>query len=173
MLRLQFARQAKQKGNEGFVPFEDLGDVVEAPAVVGSLREWHYAQNRNACVVGLLRIDEPGTYVFRTYNYYDRCALYVDGKLVSPYRGSQARGTDSGDVTKNKERIYLSAGWVPLVCVGYVDARSSVKVWWSRPGQSAYEPIPDSLLKHDSSWESAATAAEIWQLVHQHSRKRQ
>ena len=167
LLKFEFSRQSQQKGNDGFVHAYKLGEVVGDSKVGYDLRAWTFTKGLNAALVGFLRIDEPGTYVFRTYNYYDRNALYIDGQIVSPYRGSQSRGTDSGNVPQNKERIYLGKGLVPIVCVGYVDARGTVNVWWSRPGQNEYETIPQTRLSHDPDWATAKNAQEVWDRVHE------
>jgi hypothetical protein len=145
LLVLLFHRLPSQQGDDGFVnPAEFVGPTSD-PTIVESIENLQYDAERNAVAFGYLRIDEPGEYRFRTYNFYDRNALLVGGQIVCPYRGSVANGTEPAD----RERITLRKGYVPIAVAGYVDGRGSVAVTWMPPGQNAYAPIPKELLFHD------------------------
>ena len=85
---------------------------------------------------------EAGEYVFKTYNYYDRNALFINHQPVCRYRGSVAGGSDGG-VEQSKERIVLQEGYIPFVLVGYVDARGGIDTLrWAPPGSKGHEPLP-------------------------------
>ncbi len=145
---LLFARQPSQQGNDGYLHPSKLGQPVGTPATIGCIRNWKFDASKNAVALGMLRIDEPGVYSFKTYNFYDRNALFLDGNLVCPYRGSVSGGTDPA----GKEKILLKKGYVPIMSVGYVDARGSAEVRWKPPGQDQWSAIPTDLLSHDPSF---------------------
>ena len=144
LLRVSFDRQAKQSGNEGFIAPTLLGKIVgdAQPLPTNALEGFTYPQNKNTAFIGFIKIDEPGEYVFKTYNYYDRNALFINHQLVCRYRGSVAGGSDGG-VEQSKERIVLQEGYIPFVLVGYVDARGGIDTLrWAPPGSKGHEPLP-------------------------------
>lgn len=143
---LLFDRIASQQGNEGFVEPSKLGKATGEPTAIDSMASWKYDESKNAVAYGYLKIDQPGEYEFRTYNHYDRNALYVAGQLVCPYRGSVAGGSEPS----GKERIVLRKGVIPIVSVGYVDAKGSVDVTWRRPGEKEFSAIPVAVLLHET-----------------------
>lgn len=143
---LLFDRVTGQQGNDGFIEPAKLGKAVGDASVIESLAQWKYAEDKNAVAYGFLHIDQPGEYEFRTYNHYDRNALYVAGQLICPYRGSVTGGSEPS----GKERITLRKGYVPIVSVGYVDAKGGVEVTWKPPSQKEFLPIPAGLLFHQA-----------------------
>lgn len=142
-----YGRLPVQKDNEGFVLPTGLGKPLGDPAVIESLDEWGYDAEKNAVASCFLKIETAGEYEFRTYNFYDRNALFIAGQNVCPYRGSVTGGSEPA----GKEKITLRKGMALLVSVGYVDARGSVAVTWKPPGQKDFSPIPKELLFYDSS----------------------
>lgn len=142
-----YGRLPSQKDNEGFVLPVGLGKPMGDPAVIESLEEWGYDAEKNAVASCFLKIETAGEYEFRTYNFYDRNALFVAGQNVCPYRGSVTGGSEPA----GKEKISLRKGYTSIVSVGYVDARGSVTVTWKPPGQKDFSPIPKELLFYDSS----------------------
>jgi hypothetical protein len=94
--------------------------------------------NENAVVAGLLRIDIPGTYQFRTNSGYDRNELLVDGKVVCKFRDGE-----------NKTGVVeLRPGLLPIVSVGYAHSTSEVHVQWKPPGAAEFSDLPSSLFSH-------------------------
>ena len=99
-------------------------------------------QDTHSVAVGYIKIDEPGTYGFEAYAFYDRIALYVGNtrKPLCKYR-------DRGD---GHQEVRLKKGLVPIIAVGYVEARGrAISIHWKPPGKEEYEPIPGDLLFHD------------------------
>jgi len=140
-----YARLPSQKDNDGFVEPAGLGKPTSDPAVVESLANWKYDGEKNAMADGLIYIEQPGEYEFRTYNHYDRNALLIDGKIVCPYRGSVSGGSEPA----GKEKITLRKGLFRITSVGYVDAKGSVDVTWKPPGKTDFTPIPNEVLLHE------------------------
>lgn len=135
-----YPKHETQLGNEGgFVEVAAMGEPVKAPGnpfVLNQLQDWKYPQDFNAVASGLLRIDKAGEYRFLAKNFYDRNTLSINGQMVCPYR-------DGDDMIVT---VKLEKGFVPITCVGYVNARGSVQVTWQPPGAQAMQPIPAEIM---------------------------
>ncbi|MDP6443537.1 MAG: hypothetical protein QF805_07065, partial [Pirellulaceae bacterium] len=59
LVKATFARQPQQQANKGFVPFENLNDVLDPTSTILSVHKWKFPANRNTAAFGLLKIDEP------------------------------------------------------------------------------------------------------------------
>lgn len=130
-----------QEGVSGFIEPWKLGKPNGEPEIIQKVAPFHYKGGKHAVAVGYLKIDVPGVYKFQTYNYYDRNALYVGGKLVCPYMVRD----------DSKELIPLRKGYVPFLLIGYADAKGSVETMtWHVPGTPKAVPIPDEALFHDA-----------------------
>ncbi len=124
LLVYEFERSQQQEKKDGaFVELSALGTPLKLAKIVSKL-DWKYEKNNNAIAIGLLKIEKAGPYEFKSVNFYDRNALYIDGKLVCKYR--------DGEKTVVK-RCYLLV-MSRFASVGYVEARGSVLVQWIHPG---------------------------------------
>jgi len=138
----EYTRQDNQDDKYGaFVPLEKLGAPIGDPGVTFNLTGWRYNATRNAVAQGWLKIDEPGEYTFKSDNFYDLNALYVNGLLLCPFR----------DIDNVGHKITLEKGLVPIASVGYVIGRGTADVKWKVPGQEAFSDIPADRLLHDPS----------------------
>jgi hypothetical protein len=102
---------SQKDGNKyaGYVPLADLGKPIGAPRTVPTVSGWTKQVDENAVVAGLLRIDQRGTYQFRTSSGYDRNELLLDGKVVCKFR----------DGENKVATVELRIGLLPIVSVGY------------------------------------------------------
>ena len=125
LLFLQYARQSTQKGNKGFIDLHRFTSPTGEP-IVTTGDKFSYPESANAVFFGYLKLDRPGSYPFRAYNFYDRSAIFVNGVRVSGYRGSLSNGTDSGNPKKSKEKIKLPGRYISFALIGYVDAQGAV-----------------------------------------------
>ncbi len=142
LLFLQYERRSTQKGDNGFIDLHQF-DSPTAKPTVRTDGEFSYPESANAVFFGYLKIDRPGTYTFRAYNFYDRSAIFVNDVRVSGYRGSVSNGTDPGNPQKSKEKIQLPSGYIPFAVIGYVDARGAVnEVQWAKPEDASFSKIP-------------------------------
>ncbi len=126
----------------GFVEPADLGEPIRdprTPFLVTSIDDWKFPQDLNAAVAGFLKIDVPGEYRFRHDNFYDRNALYINGRPICPYRDNS--NTPS-------EPMKLEKGYATIVSLGYFAARGYTQVKWQPPGAPDLQPIPPQLLFH-------------------------
>lgn len=141
-LSFQYARQSTQNGNVGFIDLHRFTPPTRNPiATIGD--KLSYPESANAVFFGHLKLDRPGTYLFRACNFYDRSAIFVNGVRVSAYRGNVSNGTDSGNSKKSKEKIQLPIGHIPFAVIGYVDARGAVnEVQWAQPQDESFSKIP-------------------------------
>lgn len=141
LLLTRYAMNSSQKdGNRyaGYVPHTDLGKPLGAPRTVRTVSEWSKPVDENGVVAGLLRIDQPGAYQFRTESGYDRNELLVDGKVVCKFR----------DGEKKVGTVELRAGLLPIVSVGYAHSTTEVRVQWKPPGATEFSDIPSNLFSH-------------------------
>ncbi len=115
-----------------------MGEPIGKTYSIKSLHEWKYNAERNAVASGFLKIEADGDYEFVSNNFYSRNMLLVDGAVLVKYH----------DVGANVHTISLKKGLVPIVSVGYVEARGSVKVRWRPPGQKELSEIPGKLFFH-------------------------
>ncbi len=147
LVMLEYARDKSQE-KPAYVDPDHLGKPVSAPQVVTTL-DWKYDEKHNAVASGYLRIDKAGDYVFNSNSFYDRNALYVNGKLVCPYRDGETKTAT----------IALEAGYVPIQSVGSTDARGTVRVKWTRPGDRGLSDVPAEVLFHSTQGSSGAPVA--------------
>lgn len=124
--------------SKGYVPYTELGKPLAAPRTIRSVSSWSKEIQENAVVAGLLRIDQPGTYEFRSTSDWDRNELIIDGKIVCKFR----------DGEKKTNLVELRAGVVPIVSVAYAHATKDVQVQWKPPGAAEFSDIPSNLFSH-------------------------
>ena len=86
-----------------------------------------------------MKIEKSGEYAFNSTNFYERNALYVNGKLLCLIGGREIF------------RIKLNKGMVEIRSWGYVHGRGSCRVSWKPPEQLEMSPIPTELLFHSES----------------------
>lgn len=118
-----------------------FGEPIGKPYLIESLTRWKHGEDRNAIASGLLKVEESGTYHFRTDSFYDRNLLRVDGETVCEFR----------DGTTASSSIDLKEGNVPIEAVGYVNGRgeqAGILIEWKPPGQREFGPIPSEALLH-------------------------
>ena len=128
--------QTPGQNYEGYVPYTDLGKPLGAPKTQRSISSWTKEIDENAVVSGLIKIDKPGLYEFRTDSDFDRNELLVNGEIVCKFRdGSNKTGT-----------VELPAGMIPIISVGYAVRTKEVRVHWRPPGQAEWSAIPNDLL---------------------------
>jgi len=150
LLVYEFGRSQQQEKKDGaFVELADLGTPLKITKIISKL-DWKYEKNNNAVAIGLLKIEKAGQYEFKSVNYYDRNALYIDGKLICKYR----------DGEKTVVKTTLPVGYVTIASVGYVEARGSVLVQWIPPGETELSDIPAEQLVHRIVSEEATLEAE-------------
>jgi len=134
LIMYEFPRDAEQTdGEKANVDIEKFKEPIGPPQLVKSLN-WKYNASRNAIASGYLKIPKDGEYSFKIANFYGRTCLLVDNTMVCKYR--------DGKINK----IELKAGLVPIVSVGFVEARGYVDVSWQPPGQLETTPVPPELL---------------------------
>lgn len=149
LLVTEYPRQKSQDSNNGgFIPLDELGDPVGAPAVINSLNKWRGSPSRNLLAEGLLKIDVAGEYRFLSNNAWDRNAFYVNGFPVCRFQ--------TGEMTVSK--IDLQPGLVPIASIGYVCGGGHVDVQWAPPGQQALSEIPMDRLFHAADLRAKRTA---------------
>jgi len=129
--------QTKDKGGR-YVHPDQFGEPVGESKVAATLTPWNYTQNRNGVATGFLQVPVTGTYVFNSNSFYDRNALFLDGKLVCGFRDGEGKQVS----------VQLSKGLVPIMSVGYIHARGNARVRWKPPGADGLMPIPADLLFH-------------------------
>ena len=83
------SEQKQPAGAGGFVAPGELGEAFGNAFVTASVSPLKYDAGYNAVARGFLQVDKAGDYVFNANNFYDRNALYIDGKLVCPYRDGE------------------------------------------------------------------------------------
>ena len=115
-----------------------MGKPKGAARTLKSISPWTKEKDENAVVSGYIRIDQPGTYTFRTRSDFDRNELIIDGQVVCKFR----------DGENKPGSIELTAGLVPFISVGYALATTFVMVEWMPPGQADWDVIPSNLLSH-------------------------
>ncbi len=123
---------------EGYVPHTDLGKPLAASRTVRTMSGWSKVADENAVVAGLIRIDQPGRYEFRTDSGYDRNELLIDGKVVCKFR----------DGSNKASSVELRAGLLPIISVGYAHSTTEVRVQWKPPGAIEFSDIPSKILFH-------------------------
>jgi hypothetical protein len=134
LIMYEFAREPEQTdGEKANVDIEKFKDPIGPPQLVKSLN-WKYTASRNAIASGYLKIPKDGEYSFKIANFYGRTCLLINNTTVCKYR--------DGKINK----IELKAGLVPIVSVGFVEARGYVDVSWQPPGQEEMGPVPPELL---------------------------
>jgi hypothetical protein len=139
LLVREFPRDKSQTdGGHAELPLESMGEPLKKTFTIRTLAEWKYGPERNAVASGYIKIEKDGEYAFNSQNFYDRNSLMVDGQVVCKYR----------DGDKTVATIILKAGMVPIISIGYVEARGTVKVRWKPPGQTELGEIPGKLLFH-------------------------
>jgi hypothetical protein len=131
-------KQIDGKRDGAYIPYTEFGKPIGAPRTVSTISPWEKAVEENAVVMGFIRIDRPGTYEFQSTSDWDRNELWIDGKIVCPYR----------DVRDGKHAVELRVGLLPIVSVGYAHATWQVKVEWRPPGQAEWSGIPSALFSH-------------------------
>jgi len=141
LLLTRYPTHPSQKdGNRytGYVPHTQLGKPIGAPRTIRTVSDWSKQVDENAVVAGWLRIDQPGTYQFRTNSGFDRNELLVDGKIVCKFRdGENKVGT-----------VELRPGLLPIVSVGFAHSTTKVETQWKPPGAAEFSDIPSSLFSH-------------------------
>ena len=141
LLMLEYPRlEIQDTVDDARVSYTEFPKPLGDAAVVREMSPWRYTATRNAVAFGYIRVEQAGTYGFNAHSFYARKALYVDGHEVSRYRD------DRKDAVF---RLHLDAGLVPIVVVGYVDARGEVTVRWMPPGDRELSAIPPELLVHN------------------------
>jgi hypothetical protein len=140
LLVRQYARHSTQEDNlyKGWVPPEELGEPIGQPFVSASLLPLKFPEERNVIATGYLKIDEAGEYAFNADSTYDRVALYINGKLICPFR----------DGEQTVAKVTLEKGMVPIQVVGMVLTRGECKIQWQPPGAAALGPIPSTVMFH-------------------------
>jgi hypothetical protein len=141
LLLTRYPMHPSQKdGNKyaGYVPLADLGKPIGAPRTVPTVSGWTKQVDENAVVAGLLRIDQRGTYQFRTSSGYDRNELLLDGKVVCKFR----------DGENKVATVELRIGLLPIVSVGYAHSTTEVRVQWKPPGATDFSDLPSNLFSH-------------------------
>lgn len=134
LIMYEFPREAEQTdGEKANVDIEKFKNPIGPPQLVKSLN-WKYNASRNAIASGYLKIPKDGEYSFKIANFYGRTCLLVNNTPVCKYRDGKIN------------TIELKAGFVPIVSVGFVEARGYVDVSWQPPGQLEMSPIPPELL---------------------------
>lgn len=136
----QYAKIDSQVREKYGLPLELLArsKPVAEPKVVKNLGKWYYNQSNNAVAGGYLLIKQAGEYSFNSNNFYDRNALYINGKVLCGYRDGEGK----------RQAITLPKGLVAIHSIGFVSARGSVGVRWLPPGQKDPSVIPEELLYH-------------------------
>ena len=131
---------SQKEGNkyEGYVPHTELGKPLAAPRTIRTVSGWSKPVEENAVAAGLLRIDQPGSYEFRTDSGYDRNELLIDGNVVCKFR----------DGSNKVGRVELRAGLLPVVSVGYAHSTTEVRVQWKPPGAAEFADLPSNLFSH-------------------------
>ena len=145
-----FPKLPVQKPKSEYVdPVKIVGPPTESRVML-DVHHLISSRTHNSVFTGYIKIDKPGDYVFHTYTDWDRNTLWINGKVVSPFRGSVRGGTDSGDVKLSKERITLEKGYAKLLFVVYAhaNARKVIAFRWAPPGAAAHVPVPPSVLFH-------------------------
>ena len=122
----------------GNIDVSQLGKPKGAARTLKSISPWTKEKDENAIVSGYIRIDQPGTYTFRTNSAFDRNELIIDGQVVCKFR----------DGEKKPGTAELAAGLIPFVSVGYALATTDVMDEWMPPGQADWSVIPSTLLSH-------------------------
>lgn len=122
----------------GNIDIDQMGKPKGAARTLKSISPWTKEKDENAVVSGYIRIDQPGTYTFRTRSDFDRNELIIDGQVVCKFR----------DGENKPGSIELTAGLVPFISVGYALATTFVMVEWMPPGQADWDVIPSNLLSH-------------------------
>jgi hypothetical protein len=84
-----------------------------------------------------LKIDVAGEYAFNANAGYDRCALYINGELICPFRDGE------GKVAK----AMLEKGMVPIQVVAMV-GNSQCLIKWQPPGTGDLAAIPPTVMFH-------------------------
>ncbi len=141
LLLTRYAMHPSQKdGNRytGYVPYAELGKPLAAPKTIRTVSEWTKDVNENAVVSGLIRIDQPGRYEFRTTSGYDRNELLIDDKIVCKFKDGENKAAS----------VDLRPGLLPIVCVGYAHSTTEVRVQWKPPGAADFSDIPSTLFSH-------------------------
>ena len=133
--------------------YVDPQKIVGAPTSSRVMLDVHHlisSRTHNSVFTGYIKIEKHGDYVFHTYTDWDRNTLWINGKVVSPFRGTVTGGTDSGDVNLSKERITLEKGHAKLLFVVYshANARNVIAFRWAPPGATTHVPVPPSVLFH-------------------------
>jgi hypothetical protein len=138
--RLYPRHRSQEDGNlyTGWVPPEELGEPVGRAAVVGTLAPLKYPATNNIVAAGFLKIDEPGEYAFNAIAGHDRCALYINGELLCPFR----------DGEEKIARVTLEKGMVPIRIAGMVVPDGQCSITWQPPGAKQLSPIPTAVLFH-------------------------
>ena len=100
-------------------------------------------ENVGAAITGMVRLPEPGPYVF-TLTSNDGASVEVGGALVVEDPQFHADNTTSSPPITIGE-----PGWYALrVFYFQRGGKATLQVAWKRPGQSAPEPIPAAALAH-------------------------
>ena len=95
LLVTEYPRHPRQDSkNGGFVPLEELGDPIGKSSMTSSLTQWAVNPRRNVVAEGLLKIEIPGEYRFRTKSYNGRNVLYINGTPICIREGG--KGIESG-----------------------------------------------------------------------------
>lgn len=136
--RLYPRHRSQEDGNlyAGWVPPEELGEPVGRAVVIATLAPLKYPAASNIVAGGFLKIEEPGEYAFNATAGHDRCALYINGELLCPFR----------DGEEKIARVTLEKGLVPIQVVGMVVPDGQCSITWQPPGAKQLSPIPTSAM---------------------------
>ncbi|MHC4879586.1 MAG: WD40 repeat domain-containing protein [Planctomycetota bacterium] len=136
-VRLYPRNAEKQPQNAGgYLDLHQLGKPTGKALLTRTLAPMKYDANYNAVARGFLKIDDAGEYVFNANNFYDRNALFIDGKLICPYR----------DGEHTEQKVVLTSGLHEIAVVGYVEARGTVAILWKPPAAEKLSSIPENRL---------------------------
>lgn len=97
-----------------------------------------------ADMVGYLKFDQPGTYIFKVLSN-DGVAIWLDGEEI--FRDADVHADRESSPFEVK---VAQAGWHPLRVL-YFERKgtSSLRVWWQPPGVSGLSVIPASHYAHE------------------------
>jgi|GEM_PF-6950281 len=136
--RLYPRHRSQEDGNlyTGWVPPDELGDPIGRPQLIATVSPLKYPPTNNVVATGYLKIDEPGEYAFNAIAGHDRCALYLNGELVCPFRDGEDKIV----------RVTLEKGMIPFQLAGMVVPDGQCSVRWQPPGATELSPIPTAVL---------------------------